>query len=95
MMTRKRLLVIGILTVIVALFVLLSTYGVFTRIGLEADKNTLQSALAVERRTEDSLRMEMQRLISDTSEIERLARENYGYVRHGEEVYIIKRDTAQ
>jgi len=94
-MTRKRLMVIGILTVIVALFVLFSSYGVFTRFGLESDKGALNARIAAERRVEDSLRAEMHQLVSDTTEIERLARENYGYVRHGEEVYIIKRDSSQ
>lgn len=91
-MTRQRLMVIGILTVIVALFVLFSSYGVFTRFGLESDKGTLNARIATERHIEDSLRTEMHRLATDTTEIERLAREKYGYVRTGEEVFIIKRD---
>jgi len=94
-MTRKRLLVIGILTVVVALFVLFSSYGVFTRLGLESDKGALNARIAAERRIEDSLRTEVHKLVSDTTEIERLARENYGYVRQDEDVFIIKHDTAR
>jgi cell division protein FtsB len=47
------------------------------------------------RRVEDSLRAAIRHLETDTTEIERLARERYGYVREGEEVFIIKRDTTQ
>lgn len=39
--------------------------------------------------TEDSLRSVIKSLESDTTIIERLARERYGYVRPGEQVFII------
>jgi cell division protein FtsB len=87
--TRKRLLVIGILTGIVALFVLFSPYGVITRISLHGKASDLQESLTRLKSTEDSLRVSIRVLQTDTAEIERLARENYGYVRPGEDVFIV------
>lgn len=94
-MTRRRLIVIGVLTGIVVLFVLFSPYGVITRWSLEGDLNDLSAERTTVLATGDSLRAVVNRLHHDTTEIERLARERYGYVRPGEEVYIIRRDTTE
>ncbi|MCU0331162.1 MAG: septum formation initiator family protein [Candidatus Kapabacteria bacterium] len=87
--TRKRLIVIGALTGIVALFVLFSPYGVVTRLSLVGTASDLREDVVRLRSTEDSLRTAIKRLHSDTTEIERLAREQYGYVRPGEDVFIV------
>jgi cell division protein FtsB len=44
--------------------------------------------------TSDSLRRQVRILETDSTEIERLARERYGYIRPNEEVFIINRDTG-
>lgn len=93
-MTRKRLIVIVVLTTIVVAFVLLSPYGVFTRVKLEGDVDALNVRITEARYSVDSLRGIVKRLETDTTEIERLARERYGYVRPGEDVYIIRRDST-
>ncbi len=93
-MTRKRLVLIGALTVIVAVFVLFSQYGVVTRVGLASDTTDLSVVLSQQRGVSDSLRKVIRKLETDTTEIERLARERYGYVRPGEEVFVIKTDSA-
>lgn len=92
-MTRKRLLVIGLLSSVVLAFVLLAPYGVLTRLRLETEHAALVAQVADARHTADSTRAIVKKLQNDTLEIERLARERYGYIRPGEEVYIIKRDT--
>jgi cell division protein FtsB len=51
--------------------------------------------LVRQRSVSDSLRSVIRILETDTTEIERLARERYGYVREGEEVFVIKTDSAQ
>ena len=94
-MTRKRLLIVGGMTLAVIAFILLSPYGIITRFGLAREASSLQGDVDDMRRVEDSLRATIRYLETDTTEIERLARERYGYVREGEEVFIIKRDTAQ
>lgn len=94
-LTRKRLIVIGTLTAIVAAFVLFSNYGVIARYKHESTVATLRNQLRVLRATEDSLRSVIQILETDTVELERLARERFGYIRPGEEVFIIKQNTQQ
>jgi cell division protein FtsB len=89
-MTRKRLIVIVTLSLVVVLFILLSPYGLITRLSLRSAESDLEERIAAQRATEDSLRGVVHRLRTDTTEIERLAREKYGYVRPGEEVFIIK-----
>lgn len=94
-MTRKRLVLIVALTVTVAVFVLFSQYGVVTRVGLASDTTDLSVVLEQQRMVSDSLRNVIRKLETDTTEIERLARERYGYVRPGEEVFVIKSDSTQ
>lgn len=94
-MTRKRLVLIIALTVIVAVFVLFSQYGVVTRVGLTSDTTDLSAMLQEQHAVSDSLRTVIRKLETDTTEIERLARERYGYVRPGEEVFVIKSDSTQ
>lgn len=94
-MTRKRVIIIGVLTGVVILFVLFSPYGVITRWSLERDLDNLVEQQHQITATGDSLRSIVRRLRYDTLEIERIARERYGYVREGEEVYLIDRDTTE
>jgi len=91
LMTRKRLLVIGTLSTILLAFVLFSSHGILSRFRISSDASSLRDAKTELRHEEDSLRNEIERLKNDTLEIERLARERYGYVKPGEKVYLIKR----
>lgn len=93
-MTRKRLVLVVAMTLIVALFVAFSNYGLVTRMNLASDTTDLSDQLMLQSHVSDSLRTVIHRLETDTTEIERLARERYGYVRVGEEVFVIKQDSA-
>ena len=93
-MTRKRLITIVGLTLAVLAFILFSNYGVVTRVSLMSETSDLEGHVNELRSTSDSLRRQIRILESDSTEIERLARERYGYVRPNEEVFIISRDTA-
>ncbi|MBI2794418.1 MAG: septum formation initiator family protein [Ignavibacteria bacterium] len=92
LMTRKRVIVIAILTAAILAFVMFSSHGILSRIAIAADASQLGSTLSNMKREEDSLRVEINKLLNDTLEIERLARERYGYVRLGEKVFVIKRE---
>jgi cell division protein FtsB len=92
LMTRKRVIVIGILTAVILAFVIFSSHGILSRLTIAADAAQLRSTLSNMKREEDSLRAEIVKLQNDTLEIERLARERYGYVRLGEKVFVIKRE---
>jgi cell division protein FtsB len=93
-MTRKRLFTIAGLTLVVVVFVLFSNYGVITRLSLMSETEQLEQTMATLKTTSDSLRRQVRILETDSTEIERLARERYGYIRPNEEVFIINRDTG-
>lgn len=92
-MTRRTVLIITVLTALLVAFVLFSNYGLLTRISLNAEGSTLHDEIMVLKSTEDSLRTVIKSLENDSLEIERLARERYGYVKQGEQVYIIDAGT--
>jgi len=94
LMTRKRIIVIGGMTLAVIVFVIFSPYGIATRLRLMSEESELHSTTAQMRGMEDSLRSTIRWLQTDSTQIERLARERYGFIKPGEEVYIIKRDSS-
>jgi cell division protein FtsB len=94
-MTRKRVVIIGGLVAVVAAFVLFSDHGVIQRFNLQAEQTVLEEKFIELRMVEDSLRSAIAVLQTDSTEIERLARERYGYVKANEEVFIIKHDTLE
>ena len=73
-------------------FVLFSKRGIIARVGLEMEKQTMPAEIAQVRQQQDSLRIIIQRLQSDTTLIEKLAREKYGMVRPGETVYRVEQE---
>lgn len=92
-MTRRTLIIIGALTAVLVAFVLFSNYGLITRLQLSAESTSLQNDFDQMKNTEDSLRQVINTLETDTLEIERLARERYGYVKQGEQVFIIDKES--
>jgi cell division protein FtsB len=75
--------------IVLCTWLLLSRYGIITRIELEHTASALDAAIAQRRRTLDSLRRYSQRLERDTVLLEQLARERHGMIRPGELVLIV------
>jgi cell division protein FtsB len=92
-MTRKRLIITAVFTGAIVLFVLFSSHGLLSRWRISSDHESLERQVISLKHTEDSLRALIKNLETDTLEIERLARERYGYIRPGERVFRIKRTT--
>jgi cell division protein FtsB len=89
-MTRKRLMISVVLIVVVCGFIVFSPYGIVTRWQLQSDITKLENNKSIQLGIKDSLQHYIKVLQTDTSEIERLARERYGYVRSNETVFIIR-----
>lgn len=90
---KRRRLIIAILVLVPLLgFVLFSKRGVIARLGLEMEKQSMQTEIEQARFQQDSLRTVIRRLQSDTALIEKLAREKYGMIRPGETVYRVEQD---
>lgn len=90
LMTRKRIWIAVALTTLVLAFILFSPYGVVTRVSLASECTEIEQQIVLSQTTADSLRNYIKQLQTDTTEMERLARERYGYVRSNEDVYIIR-----
>lgn len=85
---RRRWWIIGVVLVVGG-WLVLSQYGIVTRIKLESVNSRLDIALEQERRRLDSLRTYRRRLLYDTLLLEQLAREQYGMILPGETVIIV------
>ena len=94
--SRRRYIIIGasILFVVVS-YGMLSDQGFIKRFTLGMDQNNLNEQITAERHTSDSLRQIIKKLYSDSTEIERIAREKYGMVRNGEEVFFITKKKTE
>jgi cell division protein FtsB len=71
--------------------VLFSNYGIIKRFALEGRKNELYKDLRANKKIIDSLNQRIDVLESDSTEMERLAREEYGMIKPGEKVFIIRK----
>ncbi len=90
--SRKRHLIIGVvLLFFIAVFIIFSSHGLITRISLELEKGVLEEHISVEKKAADSLKKVIHRLETDTTEIERIAREEYGMLKEGEKIYFIRK----
>jgi cell division protein FtsB len=74
------------------LLILFSNYGIIKRFALEGRKNELYKELSNKKEIIDSLKNRIHKLESDSTEIERIAREEYGMIKPGEKVYIIRKN---
>ncbi|HYF04291.1 MAG TPA: septum formation initiator family protein [Patescibacteria group bacterium] len=86
---RNRLIVGSVIGILFAGFVLFSEYGLWTRFRLEFKKRALEEEVQASQKQQDSLVRMIRVLKTDTLEIERIAREEYGMVKPGEKVYIV------
>lgn len=91
MKKKIRLLTYIIFSIFILLFFIFSDFGLLKRIELNSEKNKLLIIKQKETFTRDSLLSEKKRLESDFQEIERIAREYYGYIAPGETVYIFSK----
>lgn len=89
LMKRRRLVIGGILFALLLGFILFTKHGLIMRLRLESREQVINADIQEQQVFRDSLRKQIHTLISDTLEIERLARQNYGMVKPGEEVYFV------
>lgn len=92
--TRKRY-VFWITFFVILSFIMFSDHGIIKRYNLESQKKEYAKKIELEYKNKDSLNRIIKKLRSDTLEIERIAREKYGMVKPGEEVYIIRKKKAE
>ncbi|MCB0712228.1 MAG: septum formation initiator family protein [Ignavibacteriae bacterium] len=90
--SRRKLLLIALVALPVLAVFTFGNRGLLKRFELESRYNQAHEDMYQERETGDSLRGAIERLKTDSLEVEKLARERFGMARKGEEVYKISED---
>ena len=88
-MKRKKMIVgfaVGFV-ILLSVILLSGDQGIFAFYQSFRRMETLRNELEHSHRTIDSLKVEIERLKSDTQYIERIAREKYGMAKNGEKLY--------
>lgn len=85
---KRRLMIAIALGAPILGYAVFSSRGFISRIGLEWEKRTLQEQTTLLQRQQDSLRLFIHQLETDTLLLEQLARERYGMIKSGEQVFI-------
>ncbi len=67
-----------------------SDYGLMERFSLEIKLKETKKEVKENKKTSDSLKKIIFKLKTDSLEIERIAREQYGMIKDGEEIFYIK-----
>lgn len=88
---RRRILAVSIILLSVGAFIVFTRYGLWTRFALERKTTALRDSIGNLISIQDSMRRRISTLERDTFEIERLAREQYGMIKPGEQVFIIRK----
>jgi len=92
--TSKRVIWIGLLLIILYFFVW-GDYNLLTLWQLHSRKQELQKQIAQQETRKKQLATEIEKLQSDSSYIEKVAREQFKMGREGEKVYIIKEQDSK
>lgn len=88
---KRKALIAAIVVAVAAAFFLFSPYGIIKSFKLAGQRTESFNELLEIKRTNDSLRDKIHEIRTDSSEIERIAREKYGMVKKGERVFIRKK----
>lgn len=85
--TRRKTLYAALVAIPLLAILTFGNRGILKRVALEHEVSDLHKQLYRDRAAGDSLRAEIGKMRSDTTLVERLARERYGMVRPGETIY--------
>jgi cell division protein FtsB len=85
---RKRIIAIAIVCVALY-FLIFSGYGVIKRVEVTKQSNELVRQIAIEKAFRDSVLILIDKMKFDTTEIERIARDEFGMTRKGERVAVV------
>ena len=86
---KKKLIIRVIIIALILFFMIFSDYGFLTSVKLWWNIVDLKDKIATEQKLNDSLESRINVLLTDSLEMERIAREHYGMIKSGEKVYII------
>ena len=88
--TKRRFTIIGVsIILLLATFAIFSDYGLLKRFNLEYERIKVKKRIEEKIILQDSLKNEISLRLYDTLSIERIAREKYGMLKKGEQIYFI------
>lgn len=87
---RRHLFVGGVVFLVIFTLMFFSNKGFLQRIELEAEKAELIEDIEEKKRNIRNYQTKIKKLKVDSLEIEKIAREKYGYVKAGETVYVVE-----
>lgn len=87
--TRKKLILAAAVGLPILAVFTFSNRGLLKRVSLEDRHQTAQEQLLTEEAIADSLQAEIDLLEKDSVAVEKVARERYGMVRPGEQIYMV------
>lgn len=91
---RKFFLYLVILLAILS-YAVFGKKGILQRVELEMENRSLKEKLAQEQQKTILLQKEIEELKTSDKKIEKVAREKYGMVKEGEEIYKVMTDSAK
>ena len=91
---RKMLLYLLVLLVIV-IYAVFGKKGILQRVELEMENEELRTKLKEEQEKTIMLQKQIDELKSSDKEIEKVAREKYGMLKEGEEIYKVHVDSTE
>lgn len=92
---RKKFLVLLILLLAVSAYAVFGKKGILQRVELEMEVKELQQKLKDEQDKTLMLQKEIEELKTSDKKVEKVAREKYGMVKDGEEIYKIQVDSTK
>lgn len=92
---RKKFFLYLVILLAVLSYAVFGKKGVLQRVELEMENRNLKEKLKTEQEKTTILQKEIEELKTSDSKIEKVAREKYGMVKDGEEIYKVVKDSTK
>ena len=92
---RKRFFLYAVVLLLVLFYAVFGKKGILQRVELEMENSELKSKLKAEQEKTLILQKEVEDLRTSDKKIEKVAREKYGMVKDGEEIFKVVTDSTK
>lgn len=92
---RKRFFLLVLVLLMVLSYAVFGKKGILQRVELEMENSELKAKLKAEQERSLMLQKEVEDLRTSDKKIEKVAREKYGMVKDGEEIYKVVTDSTK
>lgn len=92
---RKKFFIYLVILLAVLSFAVFGKKGILQRVELEMENRSLKEKLAQEQQKTITLQKEIEEIKTSDKKIEKVAREKFGMVKDGEEIYKVVTDSTK